>query len=474
MATVRLNFGEWLPDQPAVVESLKSATNVVPLAIGYESFPSSENYSNAASENLLTAFAGKFGTSTVLFAGGASKLFKFNASTLNLDDVSKSGGYTTDKWSIVQFGKTILAANNSAKIQAWTLGTSTAFNDVSANAPVAKYITIVRDFVVAGYLDSGTNANKLQWSDINDETNWVSGSGSQSDFQFISQGNNITGLTGGEFGLVFMDTAVVRMSYIGSPYFWQFDVISNNIGCLDGGSIAQYGKTSFFLSDNGFYSCDGTSLTPIGNNKVDNYFFSTAELSNIKTISAAVDPTRKIVVWNYPNVSGGRSMLMYNFVSNKWSSATTSAYSVNSIATVGYTLEDLNVFGSLDSITTSLDDRLWVGGKFLFAGTTGARISTFTGTPMPATITTSDIEQGYNSVVTLVRPQIDNGSASVAVASRKNLDGTITFGSQVNADAEGRVPLRSAGRYHRFNVVPSGNWTNAIGIDIDITSQGDR
>lgn len=474
MATIRLNFSEWLPDQPAVVESLKAATNVVPLAVGYESFPSSENYSNAASEDLITAFAGKFGTSTVLFAAGASKLFQFNASTLDLDDVSKSGGYTADKWSIVQFGKTILAANNSAKIQAWTLGTSTEFDDVSVDAPVAKYLTIVRDFVVAGYLDSGTNANKLQWSDINDETNWVAGAGSQSDYQFISQGNNITGLTGGEFGLVFMDTAVIRMTYIGSPFFFQFDVISNNVGCLDGGSIAQYGKTSFFLSDNGFYACDGTTLTPIGTNKVDNYFFSTAELANIETISAAIDPTRKIVVWNYPNTSGGRSMLMYNWVSDKWSAATTSANSVNSIATVGYTLEDLDVFGSVDSLTTSLDDRLWVGGKFLFAGTTGARISTFTGSPMPATITTSDIEQGYNSVVTLVRPQIDNGSASVAVASRKNLDDAINFGSQVNADGEGRVPLRSAGRYHRFNIVPSGSWTNAIGIDIEVTNQGNR
>jgi len=474
MAIIKLNFSEWLPDQPSVIDSLKTATNVVPLAVGYESFPSSENYSNAASESLITAFAGKFGTSTFLFAAGASKLFKFNTSTLNLDDVSKSGGYTAEKWSIVQFGKTILAANNSAKIQAWTLGTSTTFNDVSANAPVAKYITIVRDFVVAGYLDSGTNANKLQWSDINDETNWVAGASSQSDYQFISQGNNITGLTGGEFGVVFMDTAVVRMSYIGSPFFWQFDVISNNIGCLDGGSIAQYGKTSFFLSDNGFYACDGTTLKPIGTNKVDNYFFSTAELANIKTISAAVDPTRKIVVWNYANTSGGRSMLMYNWVSDKWSSATTTAYSVNSIATVGYTLEDLNTFGTLDSLTTSLDDRLWVGGKFLFAGTTGDKISTFTGDPMPATITTSDIEQGYNSVVTLVRPQIDNGSASVAVASRKNLDDTISFSSQVNADSEGRVPLRSAGRYHRFNIVPSGLWTNAIGIDIEVTNQGSR
>lgn len=474
MTTVRIDFGNWLPDQPSIVPSLKDATNVIPLATGYGPFPTSENYSTDASENLLIAFAGKFGTTTTLFAGGSTKLFKYNPSTTNLDDVSKIGGYSTQGWNATQFGKTVIVANNSEKLQAWTLGSSSSFADLSATAPVAKYVTVVRDFVVAGYLDAGTNANKVQWSDINDETNWTSGSASQSDYQIISQGNSINGITGGEFGLILMDTSIVRMTYIGSPYFFQFDVISNNLGCIDGGSVTQYGQTTYFLSDDGFYSCDGTSVTSIGNEQVDRWFINNADFSQIDTITSAIDPIRKIVTWNYPNNSGGRSMIFYNWLSKKWSTASTTCETINSLATVGYTLEDLDIFGTLDSLTTSLDDRLWMGGKFLLAGTTGAKISTFTGANSVANLTTYDIEQGYNSVVTLARPQIDNGSCSVAIASRKELDDTITFGSQVNTTSEGRVSLRSYGRYHRFNIIPSGNWTTAIGIDVDVTSSGNR
>lgn len=474
MTISRVLLGEWLPDQPSVVESLKDATNVVALSVGYGSFPLSVDYSNAASESLLIAFSGKYSTSTQTFAGGASKLFKFNPSTLNLDNVSKAGGYSANDWSIAQFGNVILAADSANKIQAWTMGTSTVFADVAVAAPVAKYITIVRDFVVAGYLDGGTNANKVQWCDINDETNWTAGAASQSDFQILSQGTNITGMSGGEFGLIFMEKSIIRMNYVGSPFFFQFNAITTNLGCIDGGSVAQFGNVTYFLSDNGFYSCDGTNVTAIGNEKIDKYFFATLDLNKLSTMSSAIDPVKKIVAWNYPNISGGRSLLLYNYQVGKWSRADTSTNYINSIATSGFTLEDLDAFGTLDTLATSLDDRLWSGGKFLFAGVTGSKVSTFTGANATANLTTSDIEQGYNSVVTLARPQIDNGSCSVAIASRKELDDTITFGSQVNTTSEGRVSLRSAGRYHRFNVIPSGNWTNAIALDVEISSQGNR
>ena len=471
---IRLNFGEWMPDQPSVVDSLKDATNVVPLSVGYEYFPTSVNYSKAASEPLLNVFAGKFNNSTQLFAGGATKLFQFDGATLDLDDVSKSGGYGATCWNFAQFGNTILAVNNANKVQAWTMGTSTAFADVAAAAPVAKYITIVRDFVVTANLDGGTNPNKVQWSDINDETDWTSGGASQADFQIISDGGNITGLTGGEFGLVFLERAVVRMTYIGSPYFFQFDTISRNLGCITGGSVSQYRNMSYFLSDNGFYSCDGQAITPIGSNKVDNYFWDNVDINKIDTISSAVDPDKKLVVWNYPNISNGRSLIIYNWQVNKWSQANTTTDYIASAATSGITLEGLDVYGTLDSLTTSLDSRLWAGGKYLFAGVTGAYISTFTGANAPPRLETSDIEQGYNSVVTLVRPQIDNGSCQVAVASRKQLDDTITFSSLVSETSEGRVSLRSAGRYHRFVIIPNGLWTNAIGIDVEAQPQGTR
>ena len=198
MATQRITFTEWTPDLPGVAENLSVAKNVVPTAIGYAPFPTAVNYSAAASESLNNVFAGRFSATTTVFAGGATKLFKFDSSDLSMDNVSKTGNYTgVDRWNFVQFGDTIIAANDKNKLQSYTLGSSTTFDDLNASAPVAKYVTVVRDFVVAANLDSGTNSSKIQWSDINDATDWTSGAASQSDYQIIPDGGNITGITGG-------------------------------------------------------------------------------------------------------------------------------------------------------------------------------------------------------------------------------------------------------------------------------------
>ena len=110
----------------------------------------------------------------------------------------------------------------------------------------------------------------MQWSDINDPTDWTAGAASQSDYQELPDGGDITGITGGEFGIVFLEKAIVRMSYIGSPLFFQFDTISRNVGCVEGGSIAQYGGVTYFLSDDGFYSCNGQQVVGIGSEKALN------------------------------------------------------------------------------------------------------------------------------------------------------------------------------------------------------------
>jgi hypothetical protein len=217
--------------------------------------------SDAASETLLTCFAGKASGSTTLFAGGASKLFKFDAADLDLDDVSQMDGYTATYWDFTQFGKVVIAANGTDKLQGWTLGTSTEFADLDASAPAAKFVTVVRDFVVSA--GDATNANKVYWSDINDETDWTPGAASQSDTQIIADGGDIKGLTGGEIGIVLLERSIVRMTYIGSPLFFQFDNISRGVGCFASGSVAQYKGITYFLSDNGFYQCDGQAVSPI-------------------------------------------------------------------------------------------------------------------------------------------------------------------------------------------------------------------
>ena len=101
-------------------------------------------------------------------------------------------------------------------------------------------------------------------------------------------------------------------------------------------------------------------------------------------------------------------------------------------------------------------------------------IYSFTGLPRAGELVTGDIEVGQ-SVVTLARPQVDGGSATVAVASRGRLDATLSWSADVAATDENRVSLRSSGKYHRLKIKPTGdNWKNAVAVDVDINPQGGR
>lgn len=481
MATQRIAFGEWMPDQPGITGALSDAKNCVSQAVGYGPFPTSVNFSASASEDLTTLYAGKQpNANTLLFAAGRTKIYSVS-SVGALTDVSKSGGYTTsasDRFRFTQFGDNIIATNNSEKLQSWVLGTSTAWADLDASAPVAKYVTVVRDFVVCANVYSGgvQNQYKVQWSALNDETDWTASVTTQSDSQDIPDGGQIMGIRGGEFGIVFLERGIHRMTYVGTPFIFQFDNISRGKGCMVAGSIVQYQGLSFFLSDDGFYVCDGQQVAPIGAEKVDRWFLKDASEADFGSMSAAVDPVRRLVIWNYKSVDGSRKLICYNVSTKKWTYADTTADSISDASTASVTLEQLDsISASIDALSTSLDSILFVGGKYFLGGTGGAKVVTFTGQNMNARIQTGDIEVGGQSIVTLARPQVDGGSATVAVASRRLLNENVTFGTASAASADNRVSLRGSGKYHRIEVNPTGaNWKNAVAVDVDITPQGVR
>jgi len=480
MATTKLTFGEWMPDQPSISGVLTDAKNVVSRAIGYGPFPTPVRFSSsAAAEDLTTLYAAKQPNgNTSLFAAGSTKIYTVNGYG-SITQVKT--GMTTganDRVRFTQFGKSVISTNNADKLQSWTLGTSTAFADLSATAPIAKYITVVRDFVVVAntYESSAQQQYRVRWSAINDETDWTENVNTQSDYQDIPDGGQIVGIRGGEFGLIFLERSIHRMSYVGTPFIFQFDNISRNKGCMVAGSIAQYQGITFFLSDDGFYMCDGQQVVPIGAEKVDRYFMENASDSDYGTMSSAVDPMRKLVIWNYKTIYGNRNVIIYNFETKKWTYGDAGTDYLSEASSSNVTLEQLDsISTSIDALTTSLDSRLYVGGKYFLGGTLGAYVMTYTGANQTANITTGDLDIGANSVVTLARPIIDNGSANVSIASRTLLNQSVNFSTPVAASSENRVPLRSAGRYHRLKVTPTGaDWNNAISVDVDVTPQGVR
>jgi hypothetical protein len=94
---------------------------------------------------------------------------------------------------------------------------------------------------------------------------------------------------------------------------------------------------------------------------------------------------------------------------------------------------------------------------------------------LTARLATGDLGEGARTVVTLIKPQVDNGSASIAISSRQLLNQQVTYGTAVAASSENRVSLRSSGNYHRIQINPSGNnWKNATAVDVEIVPQGGR
>lgn len=476
MATSRVNFTEWLPDQPGLIGALTNAKNVFPKAVGYGPFQEEVDYSGAASEDLnnVVGAVDTNGVSRVI-ASGSTKLFLFDSDDLSLEDISATT-YTTvsERWRFTQFGNNLIAAGFPNTLQRYDLTTTGDFEDV-IGAPKVKLITVVRDFVVTG--NSTDGSNRVQWSGINDPTTWASSAVTQSDFQDIPDGGEIRGITGGEFGLVLCARSIHRMSYVGTPFVFQFDNITRNLGCYESNSVIQWQGITYFLSDDGFYSCNGQQVEAIGAEKVNRFFFETLIETNLSLMSAAVEPFKNLIIWGYPTLGNLYRLLVYHTITKRWSYVDTSVNRIADTTTPSITLEALDTFSaSIDALGTSLDSRLWLGGKMVLSGVRGAKIITFTGDSKPATIETADLNEIPNAaMITLAKPIVDNGSASVAIASRFKLNETVNFNTALAADSENRVGLRSVGKYHRIRVNPTGsNWTNAVGVELETQPAGNR
>ena len=484
MAKNRVLLGEWLPDQSDSVGSpstnLEMAYNVYPSSTGYAPFPKATRISVDMPNNkeINGLFGARQNAQIITIAGTETAIYSGNnvvrAGGENINDISREGGYSSPRrnWQFKQFGKLVLATNGTQKLQRYDITGDSRFSDIE-EAPVCRAIATVRDFVFAGYCNA--ESNKVQWSDLNNAESWDSSDTSQADFQILPSGGEIKAITGGEFGLVLQEKAVQRVSYIGTPLVFQFDLISDNTGCNSGNSAIQHNGISYWLSDSGIVSCDGNTVTNIGEGKINDWLYKEIDTTQVENVSVAIDPLKNLIVWNFPTSSEDRVLLKYNYSTGRFTSGKTKAQVVAGLMTQSESLDELDTeYPVLDEMPVSLDSPLLIGGQFSFCGAENKHIVAFSLPQDNAILTTNDMEFGGFSVATLAEPIVENGSAEFQIASRNSLNENILFGSKSVSSSENRADLRSGGKYHRVRVHPTGNWTNAVGFDLTATPQGSR
>lgn len=474
-----VDFGAWTPDVSALQggSGVFVARNCLPAANGYGPMPQYNSVSTALTAYPRGAQQVRDDTDTVLqYAGDATKLYRNVSDTWT--DSSKVGGYsngTEDQWEFAPWYNTIIATNWADSPQTLTLG-GTTFADLTT-ALRFKHIAVVRDFVVAGYTWDATDGNvpwRVRWCAFQDPTDWTVSASTQADYNDMTQ-RKIQRVFGGEYGVVFQDESITRMTYVGAPIVFQFDEVVPGLGLLAPGGAVRVNDVIYFLSPKGFYKLTaGSRLEAIGSNRIDETVLADLDRSYLYRVSAIGDPLNHRVFFGYPGAGSSNGqpnkILCYDFARDRWTEITQVHELLWEASSAGVTLEGLDsLYSDVDSIPVSLDDTLFVGGQRSVAMFDSSyKHGFFSGSPMEATIETSEVmlDPSHRSRVNKFRPLIEGTNVTVTarIGSRNDLLDDVEYTESLSPRTGGIFPCRRNARFQRLELTISGEWTRALGV----------
>jgi len=487
-------FGEWLPDLPDLGNSATIAKNVIPSAASYKQVLSFVNAMVALSERAQGATAAKSATGSVFnYVGTATKLLELTSASTTWTDRSGTA-YScaaADFWRFVKFGDYMVALQIGNPIQYTTIGAGANFANLSAAAPKARHAAVIRDFLMVGNTWDATDGFKpgrLWWPAINNITSWptpgtTAAANVQSDYQDLPEGGSITGITGGQSGVVVCERSIYTVNYIGSPLVFDIQRVEKERGSLYAGSIISDGRFTYYIGNDGFYRFDGIQSVPIGSQKVDAWFLNDLSPNTSPRICSAVDPANKLVLWAYASTNSGAGtpdkIICLHTPTGRWSIIEQAVEWLAEISyTLGYTLDGLDaVSASLDALPFSLDSYVWQGGVALLgAFDTSHRFGYFNGSAMAATLATGEVQPNPDgrSLLDAVRPLVQNVGSSVSVTPiyRNRLIDAVTTGTASTINAVGECPFNIDARYFRFMVDITGGFQHAQGVEPRSTASG--
>lgn len=476
-ADMKLVFGDFLPDLPDHGSpGVSEAINLYPGANGYRPVGQFYAHTEALPDPCrgAAAFIAPSGR-VVLIAGTATALYLQDGTTWT----EIGTGYTMPdggRWRFVQFGEIAIVSNASDAPIKVNLETD-AVAALGGSPPDMQALAVVGNFVVGTQIDGAVN--RIGWSGENN-AEWWTFAQRKSDFQDFPDGGEVTGVIGGDVGLILQRNAVRRMAYVGGNVLFRFDKISSNVGCASVHTIAQHGELAFWYSETGFKMWDGAAIKSIGFQKVDESFAGLYEIVNLDLVSTAIDGQRHTVAW-----STGYRMWLYNWLLDKWTIIDDAAEIITQRATRAPSLEEQDpVEGAEDDNVDGADlesfdaARFRAGDPVFYVFHEGV-MGTFNGANMAARVVGRQIEmvEGRDTRLRKVRPLTDAVSGvTVRIDARQRLGDTPRRRDFTSLRASGEMPVRNRGRYlkTRITVAADEEWTYLQGVDDTVGAGGSR
>lgn len=487
MPETTLPFGEWLPDQPELNNpGALIARNVYPSAQGYLPAREPIQVADALPSKVLGLITAQDTSAQVNnFAGTASSLHRLVSGSWT--DVTRLAGpyaVANKTWQFAQWENDIYAAQVNDDVQSFRMGTDTEFKNETL-MPRAGTIAVVRNFLALGNVwESGVfYPYRIRVSDRDNPTGFTIGSPSLSISEDLrGERGFVQKIIGGEYGMIFQEYAITRMS-LGGPGVWQFDEVLRGRGTPSPNSVVRVGQNIYYLSQQGFEVIEGGSASiPIGRQKVDRFFYKDVKIEELSQVCGVSDSENRRILWCYPNSSSGllERILCYSWDTGRWSEIVDAVELLGEAATPGFAIDTADSLGDMDDVQLAVDSRVLAGGVREVAAFDGTHtLVFFDGANKDGILDTEERAlSGPDKLSRLqsARPLVDGGSPAVQPIYRnKQIDKPFDFiENELNLDPEGKTTLRNEARYHRFRVRCRGDWKTAQGVHVQWTQRGRR
>jgi hypothetical protein len=139
----------------------------------------------------------------------------------------------------------------------------------ASNVPLSQYTLLVSDtsrftfcFGTNEYLSTTYDPMVIRWSDQESLTNWTPAITNQAGSLRLSHGSTIQAvLQSRQEVLVFTDAALYSLQYLGPPYVWGSQLLSDNISITSQNAASYTNGVAYWMGQDKFYKYDGRVQT---------------------------------------------------------------------------------------------------------------------------------------------------------------------------------------------------------------------
>jgi hypothetical protein len=247
--------------------------------------------------------------------------------------IGSPGAASIRIWNHQNFGQDLIYGPKGGAMYYWDATTGLTSRGVALNSlsgatdvPTVQTLFMVSDasrFTIAfgcnDYGSSDIDPMLIRWSDQESAVNWTPAATNQAGSLRLSHGSKIDAtLQTRQEILVWTDTSVYGLQYLGPPVVWGSQLLADNVSIVSDRAVALAAGVAYWMGEDKFYTYDGRVNTLSCD--LRQYIFSDINLDQYSQVCAGTNEQFNEVWWFYCSASSTQidRYAVYNYLEKVW------------------------------------------------------------------------------------------------------------------------------------------------------------